>query len=212
MTIFALLSLLGCPGEPPTYKGTHLSPDYFPMDGDRSATYVNQDPEITWAMYVQKVLPVEEGPDGEEVVTWEYWVEEGDLLATVKWSAENGDAIKIHGWSEGEGEFTTFDTPVLLTPQDGYMNRGEEVTTETNGYTFTSTFVETVTCPVQWGLDEWECVHLELDDGDGDDTTGPFFAGDWYLVTLYGPAWMRLTGYTADQLWDLAAYDWLEGE
>jgi hypothetical protein len=52
-------------------------------------------------------------------------------------------------------------------------------------------------------------MHLKIDDGDGDDTIGPFFAGDYWLVTRYGPAWMKLTGDSGT--WTLADYDWDTG-
>lgn len=203
MTI--LLLLAACQPAQTGYKGTKISPDYFPLDGVREATYVNEDEAVTWQMSVEKSDLIEQGPDDEEIITFDYWEVEGDLLASIKFSARSSDAIKIHAWSEGaDGEYTTFDTPLLLTPDDGYMNRGEAVVTETNGYTFTSTFVETVNCPVMWGPQDWTCVHLTIDDGDGDDTAGPFFAGDWWLVTLYGPAWMQLTGDTGK--WNLASF------
>ena len=49
-------------------------------------------------------------------------------------------------------------------------------------------------------------MHIRLDDGDGDDMAGPNFAGDYWLVQRYGPAWMHLTGYT--EKWNLARYEW----
>lgn len=210
MAVLSLLLLVACPGTPPTYTGTKITPDYFPMDGDLWS-YINQDPSIDWVMNAEKVEPVETLEDGTEVWTWEYSVEEGDLLARVKWSSKGGEALRIHAWSEGTGDFVVFDPPIALTPDDGYMLRDESVTTETGGYTFTSTLVGQETCDTQWYPEgNWECAHFILDDGDGDDMAGPFFAGEYWLVPRYGIAWMKITGYA--EKWDLADYDAEETE
>lgn len=207
--LLSLAVLSACNGDTTKFPGTKMSP-YFPMDGARQAEYVNDDVEGTpWKLVVEKIEPVER-VDEEEVVTFEWSRDDtGELVGAVKWSASSGDGIKIHAYAEGTGDFITFDTPVLVTDDDDTMMRDQEVVTETNGYTFTATYIGPEDCPVQWGVEWVDCLHISLDDGDGDDMAGPIFSGDYWLVQRYGPAWMHLTGY--DEKWNLADYDW-EGD
>jgi hypothetical protein len=201
-----LTLLLACSGGDTTYKGTQMS-EYFPYDGSRQAEYFNEDVDnVTWKMVVDKLEPTEM-MGNYEVVTFEWSnYDNAEIVGAVKWSSGSGDGIHIHGFAEGTGEFVMFDPPIAFTDDSDYMQVGASVTTETGGYTFTSTYVGNESCPVQWGLD-WEgCVHIRLDDGDGDDMAGPNFAGDYWLVQRYGPAWMHLTGYT--EKWNLARYEW----
>ncbi|MFZ5476594.1 MAG: hypothetical protein ACOZNI_07445 [Myxococcota bacterium] len=218
MTVFVAL-LAACSGGSTVYKGTGPMSDFFPYDGKREATYyyagvsatsdddsgdTGQTTGVGYNLVVRKVEPTET-TDGVELVTFAYYSDDGDtetLLGSVKW-ASDGDGVRIYAFAEGTGDFTTFDTPVTFAAD--YMHTGEAVETVTNGYTFTSTYVEQADIHVQWGLD-WEgTVHMNLDDGDGDTSTGPFFAGDYWLATRYGPGWMHLTGY--DDKWDLADYE-----
>jgi hypothetical protein len=205
-----LIVLAACDGTTVTKSGTRTA-QFFPMDGQRTAVYVNEDTGITENLEVSKIEPTE-SIDGREVVTFEHSLSGASLTVkgAVKWASAPGEGIKIYGFRDGpDGDFTMFDTPVLVTSENDTENPGESVTTTTNGYTFTSTFIDFEDCPVQWGLDWTGCMHLKIDDGDGDDTTGPIFAGEYWLVTRYGPAWMKLTG--DGQKWNLADYDWDTG-
>jgi hypothetical protein len=203
-----LLLAVGCTGGGSTYgyQGLKMSP-YFPMDGERQAEYANEDVDnVPWKLEVEKVDETETS-GSTEIVTWEQYRDDtAELVGAVKWSADSSDGIQIHAYAVGTDDFTVFDPPIAVSDNSDYMNRGDSVVTETGGMTFTSTFVEVVDCPVQWGLDWEDCVHMRIDDGDGDDTVGPIFAGDYWLVTRYGPAWMHTTGY--DDKWNLAHYDW----
>ena len=204
--LFSLALLAACVDNAPKFQGTKMSP-FFPMDGERQAEYVNEDVDGTpWQLFVEKIEPVER-VDEEDVVTFEWSRDDtAEIVGAVKWSSSSGKGIKIHAYAVGVDDFITFDTPVNVTDDDDLMLRGESVTTETNGYTFTATLVGFEDCPVQWGI-EWEdCAHITLDDGDGDDAAGPIFSGDYWLVQRYGPAWMQLTGF--EEKWNLAHYDW----
>jgi hypothetical protein len=208
--ILSLLVLTACHRPDLSITGMKTSP-FFPTDGSRTATYVSDDATIADTLQVDKIEPTET-IDDREVVTFEY-ARSGESLTSigdVKWSSVSGSGIKIFGYSEGTGgEMIMFDTPVDFTDDDDYEKPNETITTTTNGYTFTSTFIDLQDCPVDWGLDWIGCMHIKLDDGDGDDTAGPFFAGEYWLVTRYGPAWMKLTGDTAN--WNLADYNWDSG-
>ena len=211
--LLSLALFVGCTGSSTDFPGTRMS-DFFPMDGERQAEYVNEDHDnIPWQLAVAKVEPIER-VDDEDVVTFEWSnYDSGELVGAVKWSSSSGNGIKIHAYADytgGSSDFITFDTPVLVTDDDDTMKRDESVVTETNGYTFTATLVGFEDCPVNWGLDWEDCAHITLDDGDGDDMVGPNFAGDYWLVQRYGPAWMHLTGYA--EKWNLAHYDWVETE
>lgn len=205
MAMLPLLLVLACGGTAQThYTGTKITPDLFPLDGARW-TYVNRDPMVGWAMTVEKVQPPETLDDGATVWTLEYAEEGGDALARVKWSAKGGSALRIHAWAPETGSFEVFEPPIALTPEDGYMERGETVATETGGLVFVATLLGTESCTTPWDLDgDWTCAHFALDDGDAADAAGTFFAGEYGLVEGYGVAWMRIGGWA--QPWELADY------
>ena len=206
----ATLGLIGCSGSSTTYGGTTMSP-FFPQDGDRQAEYINEDAtNIAWKLVVEKITPVEM-IDETEVVTWEWSRSDtGEVVGAVKWSSNGQTGIKIHGYELPGEDAVMFDTAIAFSDEDDDMLSGESVVTETNGWTVTSTLVGKEDCPVNWGMDWEDCVHMTLDDGDGDDMVGLPFAGDYHLVARYGPAWMHLTGYA--EKWNLADYDWSGGE
>ena len=202
MSLLVSALLVACTGAtPPGFKGTQMSA-YMPLDGNREASYYNDDAAVEFTLLMEKKLPTEQ-IDGVEIVELEQSKEEdGTILGAVKWSSWDG--IQIHGWRSGTDAYTMFDTPVAFASD--YMLKDESVVTTTNGITFTSTFLCFESCPVTWGVDWDDCAHIRIDDGDGDDMAGPNFAGDYWLVQRYGPAWMHLTGYT--EKWNLARYEW----
>lgn len=177
-----------------------ITPGWFPMEEARW-TYASAAEDGT--LRVDNVGPAET-VQSTTVRTFTYATEAGDVLARVKWSADAGEALRIHAWSEGLGDFEVFDPPVALTPEDGWMRSRESVTTESAGYVFTANLIGREGCTVPYGGElEWDCLRFLLDDGDGDDATGPFFAGEWGLVEPYGVGWMRVAG-RADA-WELVA-------
>ncbi len=200
-----LFLLAACEGSKTTYSGTAMGV-YFPFDGGRDAEYVNADTNVAWHLMLHKVEPTET-TEGREVATFEQSMDTGELLYSVKWSVSSQQPIQIEGWSEGTGEFQIFDPPLVVA--NANMHSDESVSTETGGRSWTSTFFGPEDCPVLWGGLEWEdCAHIRIDDGDGDDNVGPAFAGDYWFVTRYGPAWMTTTGYAQ---WTLSDYDWDSG-
>ena len=161
--------------------------DYFPQDGEREALYYNEDPEIEWT------LRAEQGSDG----LWSYENDgDGTIIGSIRWDSDDG--IEIAGWSEGTESVRVVDPPFVVAGD--CMRPGETI--ETGAWS--STFVGMENCPVQWGIDGWECVRLRLENA-GEEA---FFLGDWWLVTRYGPAWMHLAGFT--EKWNLADYDFSE--
>ncbi len=176
---------------------------YFPIDGEREATYFNEDTELDLELMVEKVSSGTE--DGVPVVTFAYSTDVSATIGTVTFSSIEVSGVRIHGYTEGASS-TTFDPPIVLTAD--VMSPGDSIVTSANDLTFTSTHLGFEDCPVYWGLDWEDCLHLRLDDGDGDDDAGPFFAGEYWLVQRYGPAWMHLTGYR--ERWNLGHYEWRE--
>jgi hypothetical protein len=214
--MIATLALLAACDPEPTFKGTGPLNEYFPYDGERQALYYYAGTASTdsggagigYNLLVDKLESVEE-IDDVEVVTFTYTKvyldDTTELLGQIKWMSDS-DGVRVYAYAEGLDDFITFEHPIEVTSNTNYMHTGDSVETQTDGYTFTCTYVGQEDISVQWGLD-WEgAVHFRIDDGDGDDMIGPFFAGDYWLVTRYGPAWMHLTGY--EDKWDLADYDW----
>lgn len=211
-----LYVLAACTGSTTTYSGQSMS-DFWPLDGSRAATYTNNDGTIPYKLAMEKVEPTH-FVDDREIVTLEYSEDEGDtLLYSVSWSTYVGDAVYVHAYSVGTGAQIEFDPPIPVTDDDDSMRTGDAVTAETTGsdgtsWTITSTYVEPIPeCPTLY-TDKWtDCIHVRIDDGDGDDAVGLPFAGDYTLVTGYGPAYMQLTG-DADE-WNLTQYTYVaEGE
>src|SRR4051812_39803872 len=125
--MIVLMILVGCDGGAPViYKGTKMT-DYFPMDGDRTARYYNEDTvNVTWTLLAEKIEPTQT-IDGTEVVTFNYSEEENDAIigtvGQVLWSSRDGKGIKIHGYAEGTGDVVMFDTPIQFA--DGEEHKGD---------------------------------------------------------------------------------------
>jgi hypothetical protein len=212
--MISLVFLVACTGAPgPGFNGTKLS-DYFPMEGGRSATYVNADATVPYKLEMEKLDQPEQIGE-RQVWTFEYYEDETfSLIAAVKWSNVSGDAAYIHAWAGADGVFTPYDPPISVTADNGYMHVGDVVTTDSGGVTWTSTYVGTEDCPVQWGLDWEDCAHMKISDGGADPSaadpaTRPFFVGDYWVVPRYMIAWMDVRGY--DDKWNLADYDYDTG-
>lgn len=193
VAIPVLTLLAACGTTTGTYQGYAID-DFFPLDGERTWEYSQLQEDIVWKLRVEKVSQtLRKG--STEVVTLEYYNDEtGDLLYTIDWSSDSSDGVQVWGYSdEATGDSVSYDPPVGISNR--YMNTGEFAETTTDGRTFTSTFEGVESCPNDWRTD-WECVHMSVDDGDDDDTTGPPFAGDWWLATSYGASRFVTTGYT----------------
>jgi hypothetical protein len=207
--------VIGCSGSNIGYSGTKMS-DFFPMDGDRSATFVWEgDPEsadaVEYKLVQEKKTPVEQR-EGATVVTWEYTEDlEGNVLGAEKWSATPGDSVFVWAWQpRGAEEFISFDPPVAITSDDDSMRVGDSVTTDTTdsegtSWTFTSTYVGQLSeCGTLYADDWTDCANIVVEASGGGDV--PSFVGDYELVTRYWIAHMTRTGDTA--AWELGDYDY----
>ena len=208
--------------------------DHFPLDGERAWIYTNGDvPD--WKLEVQKSDEfVQEGDTS--VYTFEYWQTDpnnvpANLLMTIDFSSDSYNGVQIHGYevigepqewgdsggadsgdsgdsggARGPAELVEFDPPVLLAERR--MAPGEFVETSTGGSTWTSTFKFQEACPNNWisGDNEWNCLYIELDDGDGDLDAGSAVSGRYWIAPRYGMSWFQLAGDT--DKWILARAEW----
>lgn len=208
-----LTLLLACnPDNIGADRGLKMS-DYFPQDGDRKATYKNEDAAIEAQLYVEKQQPSTK-VGSVTVWNWAYYRQtdtQKDLLYMVEWAAPSGDGVQIYSYTDVDGNKTSYDPPIIIAPISDYMKAGDAYTTDTNGESWTSTLVEVVpTCEVEWGSITWEeCAHFTIENG-GDAATDPEFAGDYWQVTTYGTAWFQPSG--SDSKWVVLKYDWTPDE
>jgi hypothetical protein len=151
--------------------------------------------------------------DGVEIFTLRTY-DKADLteLYRMEWSSESSGGVQVWSYVDSrespDGAVLLFDPPLAVA--DASMEVGDQVKTTTGGYSFTSSFEGNVDCPNHWVTDAWECVHILLEDGDGDSNTGPAFAGDWYLAADWGPSRFVPTGFT--QPWVLTRAEWSADE
>ena len=219
-----LPTLLAC--EPEVVYSGSLMYEHLPLDAERTWRYANDSAEVAYELEVHKAESWSSSDEQNVYVFQHSDAATGDLLMEVGWSSDSLHGVLIHGYTvydgpAGEGtsdsadtggagpvgDTVTYDPPVVFA--DPRMVPGDVETTETGGRTFTSTFHSSEACPNHW-TQEWnDCLRIELDDGDGDDTAGSVVAGTYWLVTRYGIAWFERTG-DADK-WVLRDHDCVKG-
>jgi hypothetical protein len=199
--------LSACTGGGYTYGGYKVY-DHFPLDGYRTWDYAQGDESVEWQMAVEKDPNTSE-TDDYEIITLNYRVDDPETnLFAIDWSSDSIKGVLIHGFVDYEtGDSSDFDPPLVFGEYQ--MVPGAEVSTETGGRTWTSTFESVEECPNHWVTtdeDTWECLKFTLDDGDGDDLSGPPFAGSWWIAPRYGTSRFIPTGY--DDAWVLTKATW----
>jgi len=204
--MFALM-LLACGGEgTQDFAGTKMS-DYFAFDGSRMNTYTNEDTDIDFQLIVEKKSQTEL-VDGRELITMEYRNgNDATVFGSVQWSSVSSESVLVHGYSLGPtGALLSFDPPVAITHDDDAMRTGdvmETSTTDSGGtpWAFTSTLVAGMgACPSTAG-DFLQCLRLTIDDGDGDDTVGALFTGDFIVTTGWGAVYQTIPVWESQ--WEL---------
>lgn len=196
----------GCEGEL-SYAGYRMA-DHFPLDGtERAWKYASDSGEPSWSLYVEKTQ--ESARDGAAVITLQHSdYDTGDLLYEVLWSSDSMDGVQVWGYSDiVAGTDVTFDPPVLMA--DYQMIPGDTVTTETGGFTFTSTFDGVEGCGTYWvpGWEDETCLRMVVEDGDDDPSTNGIFTGTFWWVPRYGTALFEVDAYEGI-LWNLSDHDW----
>jgi len=208
---FALVVTLAACDSPITYSGYQME-QYFPFDGLRTWEYVSTDTSLPYKLVatLDPSFTTEQGGDIQVYrVSYEYVCVSEDpctpaWVRDVLWSSDGTYGTRIWGFDTAGGT-VSFDPSVQVT--DGEMVAGASVVTDTGGDTWTSTFVGVETCPVIW-TQEWgdRCVHLHLDDGDGDDDGGSWVAGHYWVITNYNVVGMELTDDTGQWQLSYATY------
>ncbi len=182
--------------------------DHFPLDGDqRDWEYESFDETVDWTLSVEKQGTTQQ--DGASVVSLEHANDDtADLYWEVKWSSDSSDGVLIHGFTHiyGGGDEVSFSPPIQFAHKQ--MVPEDAITTDTGGYTWTSTFQGVEGCETYWvpGWSEEDCLVFELDDGDGMPETNGIIVGSYWLVSRYGPAWLDLDAY--EGVWNLSGFDW----
>lgn len=206
-----VLAMQGCNPQNTAYTGRSVS-EYFPLYGTvREATFKNDDASIGDKLIVEKLSEAELA-DGTDVSTFEYYLESStakELHGTVEWSSESSDGVRIHGYAEGSAGVTAFDPPISVSPTNDKWQTGDEpVCTETGGFTFRAELIGFEDCPVSWGPDWNDCMHLQVIgcssgcDCEADES-GYFFTGDYWQVATYGTAWKIDGDKAEEQKWNL---------
>ncbi|MCK6504856.1 hypothetical protein L6R53_15885 [Myxococcota bacterium] len=196
----SLALVTGC--KPVTDVWGHPLYEYFPFDKERTWAYAMDDDSAGYVLAVEKVAATDQ--QGVEVATLEYRKQDSDLLYSVDWSSDANGGVLIHGYTVQGGDSVRFDTAVQFANHEALA--GEQVVTETNGMTFTATFHGIEECPNLWTSEVWDCAHITLDDGDGDDMAGPPFAGDWWGAGSWNASRFHTTGGSADWVLTSAWY------
>ena len=179
-------ALMGCSGSSFQYAG-HDVYKYYPLDGNRAWEYASVDED--WLLEVNKVSPTST-VDDVEVITLEYSIKDPySLLYSVDWSSGSADGVMIHGYGIEGGESLSFETPIQFAEHE--MVSGEANTTDTDGYSFTSTFVAVETCYNHWTTDDWQCLHFEVTEAS--DANLPFL-GEYWIATRWGTSAMLSQG------------------
>jgi hypothetical protein len=189
LALAALLLGSACKGGGYTYEGQKLS-DYFPLYGEPHWEYALDGDAEGKQMTVDK-NPVTQKDGDRELVTLDYALSKPSvqLLTSIVWSSDSSDGVLVHSMTDQlTGTTTTYDPPVIVA--EATMTVDDVIETETGGSTFSTTYVGQEDCPNLWVTDTdedvWECVHIKVDDGDGDPNSGPLFAADWWWAADWG--------------------------
>lgn len=234
LTMGLLATLVACEPNAPGYAGYDMV-DHFPLDGS-SREWIYSNDGADHKLFVEMAASTTVGD--VDVKTLEYWQTDpsnnqpSTLLYSIDWVSDPIVGVQIHGYTwysdpveqgdtgdtgtsdtsggeaDSEPQSMTFDPPIQIASRR--MVPGDSEVTETGGTTFTSTFESAPDCANDWvsGDNTWTCVHIILDDGDGDISTGIPVAGEFWSAPRYGLSWFQLTG-DADK-WVLAKAVWEE--
>jgi hypothetical protein len=200
----AILGLAGCPNklnDNISFGGFTMT-DFFPFDGERTWEFVSEDIELDYILVADLLEENEVLEDGfTRVYTIEYSKDcistdngcvEGEYLRNMRWASNDTYGTFLYGYELAGEDAVAFDPPLQITTPS--MKREDSVTTDTGGNTWTSTFVQLEACPVQWAVDWDECARFELDDGDGDLSTGSPVSGTFWVITGYNMVAMDWPG------------------
>lgn len=164
---------------------------YFPFDGVRTWEFISSDMSLTFKRKAAMRSTEPDVLDGVNTYPIDYHVicvqNDPDCVTGVErslsWSSDKVDGVYIWEWTEGQNPTVYFDPPLHVA--DAEMKVGEVLTTETAGYTFTSTLTAFEECPIRYQGGPAKCARITISDGDDDPETGKGLVGDYWAGTNY---------------------------
>ena len=101
LLIITALGMSACSGSSYTYAGYQIF-DHFPLDGQRSWEYANDEITIDYKMEI-RMSELETVNDDMKVHEFQYYNQDtGSLLMTVTWSSDSSNGVNIHGFQTFE--------------------------------------------------------------------------------------------------------------
>jgi hypothetical protein len=168
-----LMAMTACSDNAPVFKGTAMD-GYFPFDGsERTWLMANTEVEVKHQLMGTMIRPdVPETYEGNDVHTiqWDRVCAPGVLDCeegweySLKWAVDSVEGIMIVGVDTVETGPVLWDSPLVVA--DAYMIRGESVTSEADGETWTSTYAAVEPCPIEY-VDTWECARMVMSTASG---------------------------------------------
>lgn len=167
----------------------------FNFSTRRTWTYLSDDGSLGYRLQARQ-LDGSEDVDGKDVYSIEFQYDciqntqgscadqelEGTVATTWKFSSSLGDGVLWHAVGD-----TVFDEPVLLA--DARMLEGDTVTSEADGVSYTSTYVEQAPCPAEnyWPDPDSraDCYHLSLTADGESPIVGEYWVTQRFMFAAY---------------------------
>ena len=127
-------------------------------------------------------------------------VYDGQVLLKARISQSRSDGVHWWGYETPAGGVVQFTEPVLFSEDPWLVGSSE--TTETDGYTWTTTFESIGDCAVQWNSNWDGCPHIVLEDGG----QGTPLAGTYQVQAGY--AIVAMDFEDEDGVWELLNATW----
>lgn len=183
------VALVGCTGEGPGFPGEDMLP-YFPFaeNLDCQWEFLNTDLEVPYRLIATVANDYRLDDVRHYVVEYRkdcfdtVGCNDNELVRSMTWSLRGNLGVHLHDATVGTTEHP-FDPSLRFVSR--YMKRGDTVSTETGGKTYTTTLVEFGECPVR--ITEWtNCVQLKLESSSGPDhVTGTYWViNDFNVIAM----------------------------
>lgn len=205
---------VGCTGtSPPEFRGEDME-EYFPFSEVLDCRWEFLSEDTTLPYKLVGMIENDEFVGENRQFTMEYTKDcigddptcvEGDFVRSMTWSLQGFQGVHLHRVETTSGE-------LVLEPSlrfvDKYMKRGDSVTAESNGNTYTSTLEGFGECPVTL---DWEpnCAKVIVESSGGpDQVTGTYWlVNDFSVVGMNWdddgevdlPTWRMSTHITLDE-------------
>jgi hypothetical protein len=192
-----VLASLGCAEPSPAVRPAVIDVWLaFPFDGQRSWTYINEDPAVPYLL-LATCDGVAERSDGYNLYTVRY-----ERVCTpagsgcdagpshvIRWSSDVRDGIWAHAYDIGPLAYAAGHPPIPVARDDRIqlsyddMSVGDAIVTAAGDREWTSTLEALEDCPAQLSQVIPDCAAWTLDVSDGD---GRPLAGRWWARSTVG--------------------------